>query len=160
MKNNKEAPGFPLGMPLCCLILIGCIGFLIPQIATAQDKTNNLQLDGKVHSEDQLPIPSFTIELDYRWGKTQTLVFNDTNGRFLFYIDFDRRVKATFKAEGYRDKILVIDTRKVPAEERTWGYEFGGFIIDMVPLGNDSTPIHAVRIFFSPEAENFDFTKY
>lgn len=81
------------------------------------------------------------------------------DGFFQLKIGFDSIVILDFSQEGYLTKLIEIDTRNMPEEDRIRGYDAGLFKLNMIkltpeiPIGLYKDPI--ARFVYDPVAVNF-----
>lgn len=97
--------------------------------AFAQD-VNNLAVDATVKDMDGGRLQNAMIVL-IQDGAEVNKVSTGKNGRFDLYLDFGHEYIIEIKKSGYVSKRLSVNTHNVPEDEQAWGYEFGGFIIDL-----------------------------
>lgn len=95
----------------------------------AQD-VNNLAVDATVKDMDGGRLQNAMIIL-IQDGAEVNKVSTGKNGRFDLYLDFGHEYIIEIKKSGYVSKKLSVNTHNVPEDEQAWGYEFGGFIIDL-----------------------------
>lgn len=123
----------------------------------AQDP-NNLAVDGTVKDEDGGRITGATIAL-YQDGAELKRVTTGNNGRFDLYLDFGHEYIVEISKPSYVTKKLYLNTNNVPVDEQLWGYEFGGFVVDMfkrmegVDYSILDKPIG--KVYYEPNVENF-----
>lgn len=123
----------------------------------AQDP-NNLAVDGTVKDEDGGRITGASIAL-YQDGVELKRVTTGNNGRFDLYLDFGHEYIIEISKSSYVTKKLYLNTNNVPVDEQLWGYEFGGFVVDMfkrmdgVDYSILDKPIG--KVYYEPNVENF-----
>ena len=123
----------------------------------AQDP-NNLAVDGTVKDENGGRISGATIAL-YQDGVELKRVNTGNNGRFDLYLDFGHEYIIEIAKSTYVSKKLYLNTNNVPVDEQLWGYEFGGFVVDMfkrmegVDYSILDKPIG--KVYYEPNVENF-----
>lgn len=123
----------------------------------AQDP-NNLAVDGTVKDEDGGRITGASIAL-YQDGAELKRVTTGNNGRFDLYLDFGHEYIIEISKSSYVTKKLYLNTNNVPVDEQLWGYEFGGFVVDMfkrmdgVDYSILDKPIG--KVYYEPNVENF-----
>lgn len=121
--------------------------------ASAQTQ-KNLTVNCRIKSGDE-PISYARVVIKSKSGKTIESLTNDTAGYAEFYFDFDLLRDVWFEADNHQTKIIRFDTRHVPGTEQEWGYEYGGFLVNLAP-GNDSIPpAPIVVIKYDTNIENF-----
>ncbi|MEQ9188881.1 MAG: hypothetical protein RLP15_14200 [Cryomorphaceae bacterium] len=123
----------------------------------AQDP-NNLAVDGTIKDENGGRITGAVITL-IRDGEEVKRVQTGKNGRFDLYLDFGHEFIIEISKATYVAKKLYINTNNVPDDEQAWGYEFGGFVVDMfkrmdgVDYSVLENPIG--KVYYEPNVENF-----
>ncbi len=82
-----------------------------------------------------------------------------SDGFFKLQIGFDTLVTLQFSESGYVTKLIEVDTRNMPQEDRVRGYDAGLFKLSMIrpdsdlPLGLYKNPI--AKIVYDPISMNF-----
>lgn len=123
----------------------------------AQDP-NNLAVDGTIKDENGGRITGAVITL-IQDGEEIKRVQTGKNGRFDLYLDFGHEFLIEISKASYVAKSLYINTNNVPSDEQAWGYEFGGFVVDMfkrmdgVDYSVLKNPIG--KVYYEPNVENF-----
>ncbi|NQV52597.1 MAG: hypothetical protein HQ500_05405 [Flavobacteriales bacterium] len=123
----------------------------------AQDP-NNLAVDGTIKDENGGRITGAVIIL-IQDGQELKRVQTGKNGRFDLYLDFGHEFLIEITKATYVAKKLYINTNNVPDDEQAWGYEFGGFVVDMfkrmdgVDYSVLENPIG--KVYYEPNVENF-----
>ena len=131
--------------------------FALLQSVHAQDP-NNLAVDGTVKDEDGGRITGAQIAL-YQDGAELKRVSTGNNGRFDLYLEFGHEYTIEISKPSYVTKKLYLNTNNVPVDEQLWGYEFGGFVVDMfkrmdgVDYSILDKPIG--KVYYEPNVENF-----
>lgn len=128
---------------------------------SAQD-ANNLALDatvkdmegGRLTGADIVVIQDGALVDKMKTGK---------NGRFDVLLDFDHEYIIEVRKSGYVTKRMYVNTRNVPQDEQLWGYEYGGFAIDLFKdiqgVDFDILEKPVAKIYYDPNIQNFDYDK-
>ena len=103
------------------------LSFLLPGVLCAQD----LIFDGFLKYQD-LTLPNMTATLHMGDSLIEKSATTE-KGQFKFELAFDHIYTLTFEGPGFATKTIKVDTRYVPQESREFGFEYGGFTINMVP---------------------------
>jgi tetratricopeptide (TPR) repeat protein len=101
----------------------------LSSVSISQD-VNNLAVDATVKDMNGGRLQNAVIIL-VQDGAEINKVSTGKNGRFDLYLDFGHEYIIEIKKSGYVSKKLSVNTHNVPEDEQAWGYEFGGFIIDL-----------------------------
>lgn len=127
------------------------LAFSIPSVA----QTPDVAIDGVVYGNNGLPMKAVSIELQNKEGKVIQKKKTQPNGRFDFGVDFNLYFEIVLSKEGFESKMLVFDTRNIPASEQEYNYEYGGFRVTLIE-GDDTSPAKQVAyILFDPAVGNF-----
>lgn len=142
-------------------ILLVFIATCLSLTATAQD-ANNLAVDATVKDQNGGRLTSAKVSL-IQDGSLVNKVTTGRNGRFDLYLDFGHEYIIEIAKSGFVSKRLYINTHNVPEDEQAWGYEFGGFVVDLfkeVP-GLDYSilddPIG--KVYYDPNIQNFEYDR-
>lgn len=138
-----------------------CFLMAISVAVTAQE-TNNLLIDFKVIDQNDSTIDFAKVELINERGlSVKTIVnANEKGTRYSLILDFDHNYSMLISAEGFHSKTLLIDTWQVPEEDQTWGYEYGGFIFDLLPISEHDEKATIGRIYYDDKIELFRLEKF
>ena len=114
-------------------------------------------------SKERLKDATVTLS-DWDSGKQLSTVQTKGRGKFAFYLSFNGVYKVHIAREGYHDLFFQINTHNVPVDNRVFGYEFGGFTVQMSALEEvEGTPewlkLPMARIYYEPEFHGFDYDK-
>jgi hypothetical protein len=117
----------------------------------------NLLIDAQV-LEDGKPMANINVLVIYK-GLVIREAETEKNGFFQFKIGFDTLVTLNFSQDGYLTKLIEIDTRNMPEEDRFRGYDAGLFKLSMIK-SNDEIPIALykkpiAKFIYDPAAVNF-----
>lgn len=127
----------------------------------AQD-VNNLAIDATVKDKEGGRLENAKVTL-IQDGAEVNRVTTGKNGRFDLFLDFGHEYVIEIEKSGFVSKKLYINTHNVPAEEQAWGYEFGGFIIDLfkdVPGIDYSILDKPVgKVYYDEVISNFQYDK-
>lgn len=135
---------------------------MIISVAIKAQETNNLTIDFKVKDQNDSIIDFAKVELiNERGVSVKTIVnANEKGTRYSLILDFDHNYSMLISAKGFHSKTLLIDTRQVSEEEQTWGFEFGGFIFDLLPISEHDEKATIGRIYYDDKIENFQWEKF
>lgn len=116
-----------------CLLSIALILTLWPAFTQAQPLEDDLLVDGRL-KEGTEPLQHATVTL-LDWHTNEVLQVHTTNavGIFETFMSFDREYKLMFELPDYHTKHIYISTHGVPDEAKEFGFEYGGFTIQMLP---------------------------
>lgn len=129
--------------------------------AYAQD-WNNLAVDATVKDQNGGRITSATVSL-VQDGNVVNKVTTGRNGRFDLYLDFGHEYIIEIAKSGFASKRLYFNTHNVPEDEQSWGYEFGGFIVDLfreidgIDYSILEDPIG--KVYYDPNIQNFEYDR-
>ncbi len=135
--------------------------FLLVTFGHAQD-ANNLALDATVKDQDGGRLSGADIVV-IQDGALIEKVKTRNNGRFDLLLDFDHEYIIEANRSGFVSKRLYVNTNNVPEDEQLWGYEYGGFAIDLfknieeVDFSILDKPV--AKIYYDPNAQNFTYDK-
>lgn len=137
------------------ILTVLCLG--LSSALFAQDP-NNLAVDGTIKDERGGRINGAVITL-FQDGEQVKQVQTGKNGRFDLYLDFGHEFIIEISKVQYVSKKLYINTNNVPDDEQAWGYEFGGFVVDMLQRmdGVDYSILDKPigKVYYEPNVENF-----
>ena len=129
--------------------------------AKSQD-ANNLALDATVKDLNGGRLAGADIVV-IQDGALVDKVKTRKNGRFDLLLDFDHEYIIEANKPGYVSKRMYVNTNNVPEDEQLWGYEYGGFAIDLFKMieGVDFTILDkpVAKIYYDPNAQNFTYDK-
>jgi tetratricopeptide (TPR) repeat protein len=129
--------------------------------ASAQD-ANNLALDATIKDQDGGRLTGVSVVL-LEDGTLVNKVKTGKNGRFDLLLDFDHEYIVEANKPGYVSKRMHVNTKNVPEDEQLWGYEYGGFAIDLFKKieGVDFSILEqpVAKIYYDPNIQNFDYDK-
>jgi tetratricopeptide (TPR) repeat protein len=137
------------------------IAFFIMTFGHAQD-ANNLALDATVKDQDGGKLSGVDIVV-IQDGVLIEKVKTRTNGRFDLLLNFDHEYIIEANRPGFVSKRMNVNTNNVPEDEQLWGYEYGGFAIDLfkniegVDFSILDKPV--AKIYYDPNAQNFTYDK-
>ena len=131
-------------------------------VAVTAQETNNLLIDFKVKDQNDSIIDFAKVELiNERGVSVKTIVnANEKGTRYSLILDFDHKYSMLISAEGFHSKTILIDTWQVPEEDQTWGYEYGGFIFDLLPISEHDEKATIGRIYYDDKIELFRLEKF
>jgi hypothetical protein len=142
----------PLIILILFLVLLAIPGF--------SQSANNLAVDATVKDQDGGRLSGVQVEL-YENGALVNKVMTGKNGRFDLLLDFGFEYMIKISKKGFVAKKLEINTERVPAAGQDWGYEFGGFVVDLFSEldGFDYSILDKpiAKVYFDP---NLDYFKY
>ena len=123
---------------------------------------NNLALDANVKDQDGGKLAGVDIVV-IQDGALVEKVKTRNNGRFDLLLDFDHEYIIEANRPGFVSKRMYVNTNNVPEDEQLWGYEYGGFAIDLfkniegVDFSILDKPV--AKIYYDPNAQNFTYDK-
>ena len=123
---------------------------------------NNLALDATVKDQDGGKLAGVDIVV-IQDGALVEKVKTRNNGRFDLLLDFDHEYIIEANRPGFVSKRMYVNTNNVPEDEQLWGYEYGGFAIDLfkniegVDFSILDKPV--AKIYYDPNAQNFTYDK-
>lgn len=127
----------------------------------AQD-ANNLAVDATVKDQEGGRIVDATVSL-IQDGSLVNKVSTGRTGRFDLYLDFGHEYIIEISKAGFVSKRLYFNTHKVPEDEQIWGYEFGGFIVDLFKElpGVDYSVLEKPigKVYYDPNIQNFEYDR-
>ncbi len=117
----------------------------------------NLLIDAQV-LENGKPMANIIVLVIHK-GVVIREAETEKNGFFQLKIGFDTLVTLKFSKVGYLNKLIEIDTRNMPEEDRFRGYDAGLFKLSMIKL-NDEIPMGLykkpiAKFVYDPVAVNF-----
>lgn len=119
---------------------------------------NNLAVDGTIKDESGARLSGAVVTL-YRDGVELNKVTTGNNGRFDLYLDFGYEFIVEISKASYVTKRLYFNTGNVPEDEQMWGYEYGGFLVDMIKRmdGVDYSILDQPigKVYYEANVENF-----
>ncbi len=128
--------------------------------AVAQD--NNLAVDGSVKDIDGGRITGAFIQV-YQDGSLIDKITTGRNGRFDLILDYDHEYIVEVGKKGFVSKRLQFNTGSVPEDGQAWGYEYGGFVVDLFKEldGVDYSMLDepVTKIYFDTRTQGFDHDK-
>lgn len=134
-----------------------------PLTLCAQSHSSNLAFAANVVDEQGKPVSKANVRVIVKKGVfTGTVPYEGkTNlfGWFQCFIDYDRDADLIISKTGYQPVYIRFNTYGVPANERPWGYEMGGFRIVLDRGDHNASPREIINVFFSEEIKNFDAEK-
>jgi len=143
------------------LVLIAAVLVIGMSQGFAQGGENNLAVDGSVKvAKGRLEGATVTLIQD---GKTVNKTITGKNGRFDFTLDFGFDYLIEFSKAGYVAKRLSVNTKNVPAEDASFGFEFGGFQVELfkemegLDVSILDKPIG--KVYFDSDLGNFDYDR-
>ncbi|MDP4686398.1 MAG: hypothetical protein NWS53_05840 [Salibacteraceae bacterium] len=123
---------------------------------------NNLAIDATVKDKEGGRLQSAKVTL-IQDGAEVNRVTTGKNGRFDLFLDFGHEYLIEIEKSGFVSKKLYINTHNVPADEQAWGYEFGGFIIDLFKdvQGIDYSILEKPigKVYYDEVISNFQYDK-
>jgi len=129
--------------------------------AFSQD-ANNLALDATIKDQDGGRLTGVSVVL-LQDGALVNKVKTGKNGRFDLLLNFDHEYIIEANKPGYVSKRMHVNTKNVPEDEQLWGYEYGGFAIDLFKQieGVDFSVLDqpVAKIYYDPNIQNFDYDK-
>lgn len=136
--------------------------FLVVAYQAQSQDANNLALDATVKDQAGGKLTSVDVTL-LQDGVLVNRVKTGKNGRFDLLLDFDHEYIIEASKPGYISKKMYVNTRNVPEDEQLWGYEYGGFAIDLFQSieGVDFSILEkpVAKIYYDPNLQNFDYDK-
>lgn len=117
----------------------------------------NLLIDAQVLGSGK-PMANITVLVVHK-GDVIREAKTRKDGFFQLKVGFDTLVTLKFSQDGYLTKLIEIDTRNMPDEDRTRGYDAGLFKLSMIklsseiPIGLYKKPI--AKFVYDPVAVNF-----
>ena len=123
---------------------------------------NNLALDATVKDQDGGKLAGVDIVV-IQDGALVEKVKTRNNGRFDLLLDFDHEYIIEANRPGFVSKRMYVNTNNVPEDEQLWGYEYGGFAIDLfkniegVDFSILDKPV--AKIYYDPNVQNFTYDK-
>ena len=123
---------------------------------------NNLALDANVKDQDGGKLAGVDIVV-IQDGALVEKVKTRNNGRFDLLLDFDHEYIIEANRPGFVSKRMYVNTNNVPEDEQLWGYEYGGFAIDLfkniegVDFSILDKPV--AKIYYDPNVQNFTYDK-
>ncbi|MEZ4721851.1 MAG: hypothetical protein R2813_08260, partial [Flavobacteriales bacterium] len=123
---------------------------------------NNLALDATVKDQDGGKLVGASVSL-IQDGTLVNKVSTGKNGRFDLLLDFGHEYIIEVSKSGFVTKKMYVNTMKVPDDEQAWGYEYGGFTVDLFKQINGvdfeilNKPV--AKIYYDPNVQNFDYDK-
>lgn len=140
--------------------LLFALFFVLDNIQ-AQDP-NNLAIDATVKDREGGKLQDATVKL-IQDGAEINSVTTGKNGRFDLFLDFGHEYLIEIKKQGYISKKLYVNTYNVPEDEQAWGYEFGGFIIDLFKdvAGIDYSILKKPvgKVYYDENISNFQYDR-
>jgi len=117
----------------------------------------NLLIDAQV-LENGKPMANIIVLVIHK-GVVIREAETEKNGFFQLKIGFDTLVTLKFSKDDYLTKLIEIDTRNMPKEDRFRGYDAGLFKLNMIKF-NDEIPIALykkpiAKFVYDPAAVNF-----
>lgn len=140
--------------------LILFLSFFCLVSGVAQD--NNLAVDATVKDSDGGRLTGAYVNL-YQDGNLINKVTAGRNGRFDLILDFGHEYVIEVGKTGFVSKRLYFNTHNVPEDEQAWGYEFGGFIVDLfreidgVDFSVLDDPIG--KVYYEARIQNFEYDR-
>jgi hypothetical protein len=135
--------------------------FFVLARGIAQD-VNNLAIDATVKDKEGGRLENAKVTL-IQDGAEVNRVTTGKNGRFDLFLDFGHEYFIEIEKSGFVSKKLYINTHNVPADEQAWGYEFGGFIIDLFKdvQGIDYSILDKPvgKVYYDEVISNFQYDK-
>lgn len=135
--------------------------FFVLTRGNAQD-VNNLAIDATVKDKEGGRLENAKVTL-IQDGAEVNRVTTGKNGRFDLFLDFGHEYFIEIEKSGFVSKKLYINTHNVPADEQAWGYEFGGFIIDLFKdvQGIDYSILDKPvgKVYYDEVISNFQYDK-
>lgn len=117
----------------------------------------NLLIDAQVLLGGK-PVKNVTVFVVHK-GSVIKEAKTQNDGFFQLKVGFDTLVTLKFYKEGYVAKLIEVDTRNMPQEDRARGYDAGLFKLSMIELNNEipiglyKKPI--AKFVYDPIAVNF-----
>jgi hypothetical protein len=137
------------------------LALFISSFIIGQD-ANNLALDATVKDQDGGKLPGVDIVV-IQDGALVSKVKTRSNGRFDLLLDFDHEYIIEANRPGFVSKRMYVNTNNVPEDEQLWGYEYGGFAIDLFKNieGVDFSILEkpVAKIYYDPNVQNFTYDK-
>lgn len=120
--------------------------------------TGDLKVDATVRKMDGGVIQNSKVSLIDFDDNLIAETFTNHKGRFEVSMPFDRDMRMIVEAKDCHSKIILFDTRNVPCDRQKWGYQYGGFTINLEPttMGEPDT---VARVAYRLEIENFDIER-
>ena len=109
-----------------------CSSSIFAQEEDEDKKKSGLYIWGWSLDEDGKKTEDVIVKLFEYEEKVDQLV-TTAGGRFDFNLDLDKDYYIRFIKDGYVDKIVWVDTKEVPEDDRRWSFENGPFKVRMVP---------------------------
>lgn len=105
--------------------------FLLLVVTTAfgQNKDKPVYVDGTV-KESGSKLSGVNVLL-FRDGKKVDEFSTSTNGKFQFELAYEHDYVLEFTKEGYVSKKISVNTKGIPEEEKSFGFEFGGWEVSL-----------------------------
>jgi len=142
--------------------LIGLIFLVFSIVYGSAQEVNNLAIDATVKDKEGGRLQSAKVTL-IQDGAEINRVTTGKNGRFDLFLDFGHEYLIEIEKSGFVSKKLYINTHNVPADEQAWGYEFGGFIIDLFKdvQGIDYSVLEKPigKVYYDEVISNFQYDK-
>ncbi|NQV52899.1 MAG: hypothetical protein HQ500_06935 [Flavobacteriales bacterium] len=132
-------------------IALFALAFSITSIA----QTPDVAIDGVVYGNNGLPLKGVIIVLQNKEGEVVQRKETRPNGKFDFGVSFDLYLEIILSKAGFEPKMLVFDSRNVPASEQGYNYEYGGFRVTLGEGDDARTPQQVAYILFDPAVGNF-----
>lgn len=118
----------------------------------------NLKIDAKIVEGRLNPIRKAEVIVLDESGTLLQKVPTNFNGRLKLTLDYNEFYVLQFVAEGFQTKVIEVNTMGVQTDCKTFGYEFGGFKITLIPDPTQE-PMLVARINYNDACKNFDYEK-
>ena len=120
---------------------------------------SNLKIAGTVVNAGLSPQKSVMVVMMTEDGDFIQSTKTNRNGQFVIELDYDMVVDLEFRLEGYKPKMIRVNTHGVPEDEQAIGFEFSGFKVELVEGDVSSDPIVSGVIHYDPMMGFFDAVK-
>ncbi len=96
-------------------------------------------------------------------GGPESEEFSDAGGKFKISFELDLVYMMYFKKEGYVDKMVEVDTRNIPSDNRKFDFYYKGWKVDMFPsdleVDFSALKMPVAKVVFNPADDGFSTDK-